>query len=162
MLDTLITSKTRIRLLVKFFSNPANSGYLRSISEEFGESTNAVRVELNRLQEANLLNAESEGRTKVYKANPKHPLFTEISGIVNKYLGLDQSAEKVIQRLGNVDVAFITGDYAKGKDSGIIDLVVVGNVDEDYLLKLSRKAEDLISRKIRVLTLSQTELDKLK
>ena len=55
MLDALITSKTRVRLLVKFFLNPTMKAYLRQLADEFGESTNAVRVELNRLKEAGLL-----------------------------------------------------------------------------------------------------------
>ena len=55
MLDSLITSKTRVKLL-KFFMNPETRSYLRSLAEEFGESTNAVRVELNRLEKAGILN----------------------------------------------------------------------------------------------------------
>ena len=74
MLDSLVTSKTRIKLLLKFFSH-ANSGYLRSLAKEFDESTNSVRVELNRLADAGLLVAEDEGKTKMYKANEGHPFF---------------------------------------------------------------------------------------
>ena len=69
MLDTLITSKTRIKLLLKFFSNKSNSAYLRSLAEEFGKSTNSVRIELNRLAEAGLLESEPSGNTVLYKAN---------------------------------------------------------------------------------------------
>ena len=49
MLESLITSKTRLRLLIKFFVNIANKGYLNSLASEFGESTNSVRKELNNL-----------------------------------------------------------------------------------------------------------------
>ena len=49
MLDSLITSKTRLRLLIKFFLNIANKGYLNGLANEFGESTNSVRKELNEL-----------------------------------------------------------------------------------------------------------------
>jgi len=157
LLDTLITSKTRVRLLVKFFSNPDTSAYLREIADEFGESTNSVRVELNRLSEANLLISQPAGRTITYQANKSHPLFPEISTLVQKFLGLDQLALSVIDRLGNLQTAFITGDYARGVDSGIIDLVVVGKVDQNLLDKLSKKVEHKISRKIRTLVLNETE-----
>ena len=49
MLDTLISSQTRLKLLLKFFLNSSTSSYLRDLESEFGESTNAIRLELNRL-----------------------------------------------------------------------------------------------------------------
>lgn len=158
MLDSLITSKTRLKLLLKFFSNPHTQGYLRSLADEFGESTNAVRVELNRLSEAGFLESNSKGNTIVYRANARHPLFPEITGIVTKYLGLDSLVEQVIRHLGDLQKAWVVGDYAKGKDSGLIDLVLVGEVDNAYLNKLVSKAETLINRKIRTLVLSEHEL----
>ena len=75
MLETLISSRTRIKLLLKFFLNAQSKGYLRSLEHEFGESTNAIRLELNKFEEAGMLSSESEGNKKVYRANPKHPLF---------------------------------------------------------------------------------------
>ena len=100
LLDSIITSKTRVKLLLKFFLNPGTMSYLRGLAEEFGESTNSVRVELNRMSKAGLLESESQGRTKVYRANNGHPLFPEIHNIVRKYLGIDV-VEAAIDRLGN-------------------------------------------------------------
>ncbi|MFM7667474.1 MAG: winged helix-turn-helix domain-containing protein, partial [Bacteroidota bacterium] len=133
MLDALITSKTRIRLLVKFFLNPTMKAYLRQLADEFGESTNSVRVELNRLTEAGILESEAEGNVINYKAKESHPLFPEIRSIVSKMTGLDSIIEWVIQRLGDVENAYLIGDYARGKDSGIIDVLLVGTVDQSYL-----------------------------
>ncbi len=148
MLDYLITSKTRIKLLLKFFLNTEARGYLRSLSEEFGESTNAVRVELNRLTRAGLLEATNEGRTKVYRANKKHSLFNDLHSIVKKYIGIDQVIEEVIQKLGNVELALITGNYARGIDSGVIELVLIGDVDRVYLQVLIKKVEVIINCKL--------------
>lgn len=158
MLDSLITSKTRLKLLLKFFSNANTQGYLRSLADEFGESTNAVRVELNRLSDAGFLESRSQGNTIVYKANKEHPLFPEITGIVSKYLGLDRLIEQVIMKLGDLHGAWVVGDYAMGKDTGLIDLVIVGELDKKYLDHLVEKAEVLIHRKIRTLVLSIDEL----
>lgn len=161
MLESFITSKTRVRLLLKFFLNPGTSAYLRGLAEEFGESTNGVRVELNRLSEAGILESSDEGRTKVYRANEKHPLFPEIRRIVAKTVGLDRVVEQVVSRLGSVELALVTGDYAKGIDSGLIDLVLVGDVDQPYLAELVKKAEAMIERKIRTLVLTREEYQKL-
>lgn len=149
MLDSLITSKTRIKLLLKFFSNSSNAAYLRALADEFGESTNAVRVELNRLTDAGLLQSEAVGNTVLYKANAANPIFADIKNLVSKYLGFDQIVESVLGRIGNLKLAVIVGDYALGKDTGIIDLRLVGEFDIDYLKQLVLKAENLIGRKIR-------------
>ena len=162
MLEAIITSKTRIRLLVKFFLNPTMSAYLRQLAEEFGESTNAVRVELNRLTEAGLLESEAKGNVINYKAKQSHPLFPEIRSIVSKMTGLDSIVEWVIERLGEVEEAYLIGDYAKGIDSGIMDVIVVGKIDKAYLTNLIEKAEDLVQRKIRYLVMNDVELNNYK
>jgi DNA-binding transcriptional ArsR family regulator len=159
VLDSLITSKTRIKLLCKFFLNPEARSYLRELSDEFGESTNAVRVELNRLEKAGLLASETEGRTKVFSANTQHTLFPEIHNLVRKTLGIDQLVERVLSRIGNLHMAFITGDYARGVDSGILDLVLVGDIDWNYLQRLVNTAEEILKRKIRVLVLRPEEVN---
>ncbi len=150
MLESLVTSKTRIKLLLKFFSH-GNSGYLRSLAKEFDESTNSVRVELNRLTEAGLLLSEDEGKTKMYKANQNHPFFSEIKGMVSKFLGLDDLLEKVVKRMGNVEKAVIVGDYAKGIDSGTIHMILIGKqLDREYLDFLINKTYEKISRNVEV------------
>lgn len=162
MLDTLITSKTRVKLLLKFFSNSTNSAYLRSLADEFQESTNGVRIELNRLAEAGLLESEPSGNTILYRANTKSPLFPELKNMVGKYLGFDKIVDQVVRKLGNVEVAFITGGYAKGQDSGIIDLVMVGDIQMVELDKYLKKTEKLIKRKVRPLILTRTEFNEHK
>lgn len=87
MLETLITSKTRIKLLLKFFLNINNQGYLRSLENEFNESTNGIRQELNRFEQAGLLLAESDGNKKLYRANTLHPLFKDLNSIIRKFIG---------------------------------------------------------------------------
>ncbi|WP_057936018.1 helix-turn-helix domain-containing protein [Algoriphagus resistens] len=150
MLESLVTSKTRIKLLLKFFSH-ANSGYLRALAKEFEESTNSVRVELNRLTEAGLLVCEDEGKTKMYKANTSHPFFDEIRGMVSKFLGLDDLMERIVKRMGEVEMAYIVGDYAKGIDSGTIQMVLIGkDLDKEYLEFLKEKTYEKVHRKVEV------------
>jgi len=155
MLDSLVTSKTRVKLLLKFFSHN-NSSYLRSLAKEFDESTNAVRVELNRLTDAGLLTSGDEGKTKMYRANNAHPFSQEIRNMVSKFLGLDQLLEQVVQRLGNVEKAYIIGDYAKGIDSGTIELILIGrDIDLEYLDFLVTKTYDKVKRRIKVSVLEE-------
>ena len=153
----LITSKTRINLLVRFFFNPGTKAYLRELSKDLDVSTNAVREELNQLTKTKLLLSEKNGRNVYYTANNKHPLFPELRSMVSKVMGLDQVIESIITRLGDLDKAYIIDDYADGKDTGIIDLVLVGNIDQYHLNDLSRKTERYINRKIRSLVMTREE-----
>jgi len=162
LLDSIITSKTRLRIILKLFLNPETTTYLRSLAEEFAESTNGIRIELNRLTDANLLTTSANGRTKLYRANKEHPLFPELHSLTKKNLGIDRLIDNILAKLGSIDLAFITGDYAHGIDSGLIDLIIVGKVKRNVLHVLVEKAETLINRKIRPLVLSQDEFNKLK
>jgi len=157
MLDTLITSKTRIKLLLKFFLNGNTSSYLRNLESEFGESSNAIRLELNKFEEAGLLNTSLEGNKKLFKANTQHPLFKDIHNILLKYTGLDKITEQVISRLGNIEAVYLVGDLARGLDSPIIDLIFVGDIDKNYLIKLTEKAENVIHKKVRFVIFNTNE-----
>ena len=149
MLESLITSKTRLRLLVKFFLNIANKGYLNSLANEFGESTNSVRKELNNLSSAGYLEKHNQNNKVIYKANASHPLFKIIQKIVHKHLGIEEILETVYNRIGDVEKVILLGDYAKGIDSGVIEVLIVGkNIDRKYLNQISPKIEKKIKRKV--------------
>jgi predicted transcriptional regulator len=152
MLESLITSKTRLRLLIKFFLNIANKGYLNSLASEFGESTNSVRKELNNLSSAGYLEKHNQNNKVIYKANASHPLFKIIQKIVKKHLGIEEILETIYNRIGDVEKIMILGDYAKGIDSGLIEILIVGNnIDKNYLDQISHKIENKISRKVTFL-----------
>lgn len=149
MLENLITSKTRLRLLVKFFINVANEGYLRGLATEMHESTNAIRKELNNLSDSGYLIRQDIDNKVTYKANQKHPFFNLLQQVVHKYIGLDTLVELVLQRMGAVRRVFIIGDYAKGIDSGTIEVVLEGDhLNEDYIVNLSQKIELEINKKV--------------
>ncbi|HFA47926.1 MAG TPA: ArsR family transcriptional regulator [Bacteroidetes bacterium] len=157
MIETLISSKTRIKLLLKFFLNSSTTAYLRSLESEFGESTNAIRLELNRLENAGMLTSFLKGNKKMFRANKEHPLFGDVQAMMMKTVGLDKIILNVIERLGEVEQVFLVGDFAKGIDSPIIDLIFIGNIDKNYLVKLVEKAEEVVKRKIRYLIYDHEE-----
>lgn len=158
----LITSKTRIRILMRLFLNPGQHAYLRELSGEFKISPSQVRDELQHLTDAGLLESEKSGRQINYRANAKHPLFPELHSMVRKALGMDRILDSIIERLGNLEQAWLIDDYAEGKDTGIIDLLLVGDIDQVNLADLVPKTERYIGRKIRSMVLSRDEFDELK
>ena len=158
----LITSKTRIRILMRLFLNPEGNAYLRELAEEFAVSPSQVKEELSQLSGAGLLESEKQGRQIHYRANTRHPLFPELHSMVHKALGMDRIIDSVIERLGRLEFAFLLDDYAEGKDTGIIDLGLVGDIDQTNLVDLVGKTERYIGRKIRTLVLSPEEYARMR
>ena len=149
MLGELITSKTRLRLLIKFFVSQANRGYLNGLATEMGESTNAIRKELNHLHDAGYLQKEKSNNKIQYKANTKHPMFSVLQKVILKHLGLEDAVEIVLERMGDVEQIILIGNYAKGIDSGKIEIIIVGqDLNTSYVQNLEEKLEKLISRKV--------------
>jgi hypothetical protein len=160
MIETLISSKTRIKLLLKFFLNSKNTAYLRNLEDEFGESTNAIRIELNRFEKAGFLESFAEGNKKLFTVNTKHPLFADINRIIMKMVGLEYVVDYVLQRIGDLEKVYLVGKMAMGQDTGIIDLVLVGdNLNKTFLIEQIEKAEKKINKKIRYVHYGTEEFD---
>jgi predicted ATPase len=115
-------------------------------------------MELNRFEEAGMLKSEFEGNKKIFFANTSHPLFRDVHNILLKYTGIDKVIENVLERIGGLEEAWLVGDFAKGKDSKLIDLVLVGNdFNMEALIGYIAKAEEVTGRKIRFLILKSEE-----
>ncbi len=168
-LDKIFSGKIRIQLLTRLLLNPTSLVYLRGLERELGVSSNTVRLELNKLTAMKLINpenpsSETSTKTKKFKVDEKHPLFSSLRRIVLQYTGLDKIVVGLIEKLGKVENVYLTGDLAQGKNSPFIDLVIVGDIDRSYLNKLIEKTEKLIDKKIRVGLFNSKEFtkDKLK
>ena len=149
MLNTLITSKTRLRLLIKFFISQTNKAHLNGLANEFGESTNAIRKELNNLFGAGYLLKSKLNNKIEYKVNENHPLYETMKKVVMKHLGLEDIVDAVLDKIGNVENIILIGDYARGVDSGNIEVILIGkNLDMVYISNLEDKIEKLINRKV--------------
>ena len=150
LLGPLITSKTRLKLLLRFFVNQDVSGYLQGLSKELDENSNSVRVELNRLEEAGMLISELEGRKKLYRVNKSHPLTSDLTSMLRKVTGIDSLVERVVERIGEqLEQVWILGSLAQGLDSKTIEVFLIGkDLDSMYIANLIQKAEDHIGKSI--------------
>lgn len=157
MLNRLITSKMRVQTLMRLFLNPDSRAHLRELAGEFGSSPGHLRSEPRQLSQAGLLTSEKAGRQIQYRADRTHPLFPELQSMVRKALGMDRITDSMVERLENLEAAYLTGDYAEWLDTGVLDLVLVGEVDRHNLSDLVAKTEHFVARRIRVLVLSREE-----
>ena len=149
-------------MLIKFFVSAANNGYLNGLANEFNESTNSIRKELNNLSSAGYLLKSRENNRVIYNANTAHPMFSVLQKIVRQHLGLEDIVETVIDRIGDVDQIALTGEYAEGIDSGNIEIIINGlDVNEDYLNSIKPKIKKKIGREVSLLVNQKLDLNSI-
>jgi predicted transcriptional regulator len=159
LLAPLITSKTRLKLLTRFFLNQSVDGYLQGLSKELEENTNSIRLELNRLEKAGLLTSKTNGRRKLYSVDTSHPLTSDLTSIVRKVSGIDALVERVTANLPSLEQVWVCGDLAKGLPSEHIEALLVGaNLNRSYIERLNDKAQSLIGKTITVKVEEEIEL----
>lgn len=140
-----------MRLLVKFFINAANAGYLRGLATEMHENTNAIRKELNNLSEAGYIVRDTTETKVMYRANTAHPLFATLQQLIRKHIGIDRIITQILDRMGEVTRIFVLGDYAQGIDSGTIVIVIEGPaLNESYIQQLVPKIQNEIKKDVNI------------
>ena len=149
MLDTLISSKTRLNLLIRFFLNLANKSHLRGIANDLNESTNSIRLELNNLTNAGYLIKKKEKNKINYLANSKHPFFKILVDLVRKHTGIESIISNIVSAIDDLKFIYILGDYAIGKDSGNIKIYIEGEITNvKFINEVITKTEKKINRNI--------------
>ena len=109
-----------------------------------------------------MLTSSRNGNKKMFTVNKLHPLFKDVNQIVRKYLGIDIIIENIIKGLGKPTKIFLTGDLAEGRNSDLVDIILVGAINKNYLTEVVEKTEQLIERKIRYVAYTDKEFSKKK
>jgi len=150
MLEALISSKTRVKLLTLFLLNPEREYYVREIVRMTGENYNAVRRELANLEAFGLITGQKKGNQQYYTVNRTFFLYDDLQKIVLKTEGIAKIIKTDLGEQGDIECMFIYGSYAQGTAGAKsdIDLFIVGNVDENKLIPLVHKSEQAINREI--------------
>jgi predicted nucleotidyltransferase len=159
MIEAIISSKTRVKLLTLFLLNSDKRFYVRELVRKTGENINSVRRELGRLEGIGLLTSYAEGNMRYYSVNKKMPIYEELKSIFLKTEGIGKVIKSNLSEIGKIKSAFIYGSFAKGEEhlSSDIDLMIIGDVDEKKLLLMIKKAEEKLSREINYTIFSKEE-----
>lgn len=159
MLTELITSQTRIRLLIKFFLNKENTTYLRNLEREIKESSNSIRIELNNLESLNLIKSFQSGNKKFYQVNANHLFYEDIRNLLLKEFGIDKVKELLNENIKGISQILVFGDFANGIPTNILDLALVGqDLNKAEVSKNIWDLEQQLSKKIRYFLLENSEL----
>jgi predicted nucleotidyltransferase len=143
-------TKNRAELLRLFFTNPEQFFYIQEIGRIIGKKPGVFQRTLNNLEKEGILNSEFSGNARFFKANKGYPLYKELKSIVFKTVGVIGSLKEALEKTGNVRCSFIYGSYAKARVNYLsdIDLVVIGNPDEDLLINGLDGLEGKLKREI--------------
>ena len=163
MLEALISSKTRVKLLTLFLLNPGSEFYIREIVRTTQENINSVRRELANLESFGLITGQKKGNQQYYSVNTGHFLYADLQKIVLKTQGVAGIIREALDR-EEISCMFIYGSFARGTagEKSDIDLFIVGTVDEDRLIPLIHSCEKATGREINYTLMTLRELEKRK
>lgn len=150
MLHKLFSSKVRIELLNTFFLHPEKSFYLRELERITGEDYKNISIELRNLESIGLLTSSKSGNLKYFHVNPGFLIYSELKSIFFKIRGAPGLLKQVLSDSKDIEYAFIYGSFAGGTEheKSDIDLMVVGKMPLENLLKRLREPEKLLGRDI--------------
>ncbi len=150
MLEALISSKVRVKLLTLFLLNPESEFYIREIVRMTGENINGVRRELANLESFGLLIGRRRGNQQYFTVNLDFFLYNDLQQLVLKTEGVARVIRENLSHLQSIECIFIYGSFARGTAGGRsdIDLFIVGDVDEEVLIPLVHASERAINREI--------------
>ena len=164
MLEAIISSKTRVKLLTLFLLSPDREYYVREIVRMTEENMNAVRRELANLELFGLITGMKKGNQQYYTVNRDFFLYEDLQKILLKTEGVARVIKEKLTNLEKIDCMFIYGSFASGKagSQSDIDLFIVGDVDENQIIPLVHESERTLKREINYTLMQRDDLKKRK
>lgn len=132
MLKRLFTSNTRIKLMTVFLMNPAEEYFIRELTRKLDEQINSIRRELDNLKRIGLLKTRTKNRKKYYYVNTGFIIYEELKSIIIKAVSSNENLIKDIQKMGEVIVLALSGQFVD-RPTTSVDMLIVGNVDRERL-----------------------------
>jgi len=150
MVDILFKSKIRQKILSRFFAAEGRRFYINEMARLVNTTQGTCRRELNKLVDVGVLTTSKEGNLLYYQVNKQTPLYKEFSAIIQKTIGIEAKLKSSLQGFKGISYAFIFGSYAKRefKPASDIDVVIIGIIEEDSLIKVFKDVEKVIGREI--------------
>lgn len=158
MLEQLLSSRTRVKLLKLFFLNPEQSFFLREIVRKTGEHLNSVRREVGNLLRVDLLHESSQGKKKFYRVNAANGIYPELKALLFKAQILDQKRTlRDLQKIGRIRFLCLTGFFAGLEDITMTDILIVGSVNRAKLKRLLKKFQTDFDRQLNYTIMTPAE-----
>lgn len=159
MLEDLVISRVRVKLLELFFQNPGKIFHVRDLVRKINEEINAVRRELLHLEKAGILAKEPRANRLYYSIRKDYPLYFELLELIAKTSGLGRDLLKNKVKLGKIKFAMLSGAFVRGlaPKEERIDLLIVGNVVLPELSQIVKGEEGHAEREINYTVMTEEE-----
>jgi len=156
VIEQLFGSKTRVKLLQLFYSNPNRSFYVREITRKIGEQINSVRRELSNLLSIGIITSDTTNNKLYYEVNQKYQYFKPLKeifggGVKPTSASAPSEAEEdtdSLKTIGHVDLAVFTGQFTRDDIAGV-DFLVVGDINPNALAKYVQELEEQENKTLR-------------
>ncbi len=160
-LTDFMISKVRVKMLELFFKNPGELYYVRQITRLIDEEINAVRRELDRMNQTGILSSEKRGNRLYYYLNKKYDFYSELLRLVAKSSGLGKAIKKKRKDIGNPKFVMFSSKFAqrrlRGRDE--VDILLVGNIKLQQLEPLVKAEEKIRGHEINFTVMTIEEYD---
>jgi hypothetical protein len=164
VIEQLFGSKTRVKLLHLFYTNPNRSFYVREITRKVNEQINSVRRELSNLLNIGIIKSDTSGNRLYYEINQKYKYYDQLGGI---FTGINTKKEKNVinpegdavsklSTVGAVDLALLSGHFVRSSTAPV-DLLIVGDINKSKLLKIISELEAQEGIELRFTVLGRDE-----
>lgn len=141
-------TKNQKLILEIFFNDPAKSYYFRELGRIVEKQPGVFQKDINKLVAHGFLISEYKARSRFFKLNKKHPLYKELKAIFFKTVGAAGKLKEILKNINDIKITFIFGSFAKEEEDSFsdIDLMIIGNPDEDLLISKISKLETQLAR----------------
>jgi predicted nucleotidyltransferase len=158
-MDRLFGSKTRVSLLSKLLMNADKSWYIRELSRELEIPYSMLYKEVKNLVSLGVINEEKKGKVTLVSANKSLPFFAELKSLMVKTVGLSDLLRTALSDLKQIHYALVYGSFASGEESmsSDVDLLIIGDVDEERVLNVVGGIEKKVEREINYILWSKEE-----
>ncbi|MBU0535100.1 winged helix-turn-helix domain-containing protein [Patescibacteria group bacterium] len=150
MLNKILVSEVRVKILKLLLLNPKRSFHIRAIVRNVDAEINAVRRELENLFEVSLVTRRQSSNKIFYQINTEHPFYTELLSLVAKEDGVGAAIMKKAPQIGDISYAMLSLEFLRGRKSSAldVDLFIVGSVNLDILSFIIKEEEEKMGREI--------------
>lgn len=163
MIEQLLGSKTRVKLLQLFMSNPNRSFYVREITRKIDEQINSVRRELSNLLSIGIIVSDTTNNRLYYEVNQEYEFYKPLKEIFGSDKAISQVSRKAGQEdefraLGNVDVVVYTGQFTRDERAGV-DVLIVGSTNANAVQKFVSELEAKEGKELRYTVMSLADFE---
>jgi len=166
MVEQLFGSKTRVKLLQLFYSNPNRSFYVREITRKIDEQINSVRRELANLLNVGIITSDNTNNKLYYEVNQKYEFFEPLQQIFGgrktkpKKAAASDTVDETdeLKTLGHVELLVYTGQFTRDESSGI-DMLIVGELNRNAVQKYVTELESKEGKDIRYSVMNRSDFE---